>query len=93
MKRKKRIRVLISGLVQGVFFRDETKKKADEIGVFGYVKNLNNGKVEAVFEGNKEKLDKIISYCHNGPEAAIIDKVEIKEEKYKGEFREFKILR
>ena len=61
-----KIRVLISGRVQGVFYRAHTKKKADEIGLNGWVRNLDDGKIEAVFEGSKEKVDEMIKWCWEG---------------------------
>jgi len=91
MPDKTRVHLFISGLVQGVFFRANTAQKAEQLGLNGWVRNLPDGKVEAVFEGEKEKIDKIIEWVKEGPPLAKIDDVKIQEEKYKNEFNNFKI--
>jgi acylphosphatase len=88
---KVRAHVYVSGRVQGVFFRSETKEKADEYGVKGWVRNLPDGRVEAIFEGEKEKVDKIIEFCRHGPPGAIVKNIEIIWEEWKGEFKDFRI--
>jgi acylphosphatase len=88
---KVRAHVYVSGRVQGVFFRSETKEKADEYGVKGWVRNLHDGRVEAIFEGEKEKVDKIIEFCRHGPPGAIVKNIEIIWEEWKGEFKDFRI--
>ena len=62
-----RAHVRISGQVQGVFFRDSTRQKAEELGLAGWVKNLPDGRVEAVFEGPAEKVREMIRWCEEGP--------------------------
>lgn len=89
---KKRIHAYISGNVQGVFFRRDIKAKADELGVKGFVRNLEDGRVEAVFEGDSIKVDKIIEFCKNGPKFAQIKSVDARDETYSGDFKEFKIV-
>jgi acylphosphatase len=89
---KARVHVFISGLVQGVFFRWNTKKMADKLQLFGWVRNLPDGRVEAIFEGNKENIEKMIEWCKKGPSEAIVEKVEIIWEEYKSEYKEFKII-
>lgn len=92
MKNEKvRAHVFVSGLVQGVFFRDSTQKKAQTLGVFGWVKNLADGQVEAVFEGEKDAVLDLIEWSKRGPDSARVDSVEVKWEKYKGEFGSFTI--
>ena len=88
---KVRAHVLVSGRVQGVFFRYETRKRAREKGVTGWVRNTLDGRVEAIFEGEKENVDYMIEFCRRGPPAARVTKVEVRWEPYKGEFREFQI--
>ncbi|MEM3521916.1 MAG: acylphosphatase [Candidatus Bathyarchaeia archaeon] len=88
---KVRAHVYVSGRVQGVFFRLETKEKADDYGIKGWVRNLPDGRVEAVFEGEKEKVDKIIEFCRHGPPDAMVKNVEIIWEEWKGEFKDFRI--
>jgi acylphosphatase len=89
---KARAHVYVSGRVQGVFFRYETKERADELGVTGWVKNLPDGRVEAVFEGEREGVEKMIDFCRVGPPGARVTKVEISWEDYKGEFQSFSII-
>lgn len=89
---KARARVLISGLVQGVFFRSFTKEKADSLGVTGWVKNLPDGRVEAVFEGEKEKILKMLELCEQGPPSARVENIQVFWEEFKGEFGDFRIL-
>ena len=86
----KRVHVFIYGDVIGVFFRANTRDKAISIGLKGFVKNVSNGEVEAVFEGDDEAIKEIIKFCKN-PGFTKVNKVEIKEEKYKGEFKTFLI--
>ncbi len=88
----RRIHVLIYGLVQGVFFRDNTKKLADTLGIKGFVRNVNNH-VEAVFEGQDESIDEILKFCRKGPVGSVVKNIEVHEENYKNEFKDFKILR
>ena len=79
-----RIHVFISGLVQGVFFRAHTRRKAFELGLSGWVRNLADGRVEAVFEGPKEQVEEMVSWCHQGPPASQVEKVEEEVEETKG---------
>ncbi|MFA6446359.1 MAG: acylphosphatase [Candidatus Paceibacterota bacterium] len=80
----KRIHIFISGKVQGVGLRLSCKRKADESGVFGWVKNLHDGRVEAVFESDKKSLDKLLVWCMTGMEGAKVTAVEKHEEKVMG---------
>ncbi|MFP4115966.1 MAG: acylphosphatase [Candidatus Aenigmatarchaeota archaeon] len=85
-----RAHVFISGRVQGVTFRASTRRKAEELGVSGWVKNLSDGRVEAVFEGEKETVEEIVEWCHKGPSLAKVDGVEVGREEPRGE-RGFRI--
>lgn len=87
----KRVHILIYGEVQGVFFRDYTKKTADSIGVVGWVKNKSNGSVEAVAEGSKEQLDDFLEKCSCGPQTAEVVEVRRTWEEASGEFKGFEI--
>jgi len=89
---KTNVHVLISGRVQGVWFRASTKKKADELGIHGWVRNTSDGKVEAVFEGEKEKIDEMIKWCHIGPPLAHVEKVEVEKQIPTNAFKEFSIV-
>ena len=86
-----RIHALISGLVQGVFFRSETRRIAKSLNIKGWVKNLPDGRVEVMAEGEKDKIDKLIEFLKQGPPAASVDNVDVKIEDYKGEFEDFAI--
>jgi len=83
--------VFISGRVQGVFFRYETKRMAIRRGVSGWVKNLPDGRVEAVFEGEKNDVEAMVRFCHRGPPGAIVRDVKVFWEKPTGEFQGFQI--
>jgi len=90
MKRK---HCFFSGKVQGVFFRANTRDKAREKSVKGWVKNLKDGRVEAVFEGPEEKVADVIEFCRKNQPHARVDDVEIEEEEPTGEFESFRIKR
>ncbi len=81
----KRAHVIVHGKVQGVWFRAHTKGMADRIGVRGWVRNLPNGSVEAVFEGEDEKVEEMIKWCHTGSPMANVTKVEVEYEEPRGE--------
>ncbi len=88
---KKAVRLHISGTVQGVFFRRFIKDNADKLGVFGYVRNLDDGRIEIFIEGNQENVDNMIAICKRGPAHSNLRKVEEKEEKFQ-DFKDFKIM-
>ncbi|VVB96751.1 Acylphosphatase [uncultured archaeon] len=88
-----RVHVFVSGKVQGVFFRSGTKDKADELGLTGWVRNLLDGRVEAVFEGEDGNVEKMVEWCRKGPEYARVRAVEVIPEQYKGEFSGFLLRR
>jgi len=83
--------VYISGRVQGVFFRYETKRMALRRGVSGWVRNLPDGRVEAVFEGEKSDVEEMIRFCHRGPPGAIVRDVEVIWEQPTGDLKGFQI--
>jgi len=87
----KRVHVIVSGWVQGVFFRARTQREAEALGVRGWVRNLTDGSVEAVFEGTKEAVDTMLAWCRKGPSQARVDDVTITEEPYQGLFKDFLI--
>ena len=87
----KRAHVRIYGKVQGVWFRANTKEMADKLGIKGWVRNVPDGSVEAVFEGDDEAVEEIIKWCHHGPPLARVDKVEVSYEEPKGE-KDFRII-
>ena len=90
---KKRYHVYISGRVQGVFFRANTCKQARELALTGWVRNLPNGRVEAVFEGERENVEEMLSWCRTGTPPARVDHVDAEEEDTAGNFIGFEIIR
>jgi len=88
---KVRARVIVEGRVQGVFFRYHTQEAALRFEVKGWVRNRRDGTVEALFEGDKEKVDPMIQWCHRGPSEARVTKVHLNWEDYIGEFDDFSI--
>lgn len=88
---KKSVRLYISGTVQGIFFRQFVKDNAERSNVRGFVRNLEDGRVEVFIEGDNENVDKMIDICQKGPKHCKIDKVDIQEEKFQ-DFKEFKVL-
>ena len=89
---KARAHVYVAGRVQGVFFRTATQDEAASQGVTGWIKNRSDGRVEAVFEGEKDKVERLVDFCRHGPYDARVTKIEILWEAYEGEFRDFRIL-
>ncbi len=88
---KVRAHVFVKGRVQGVLFRAATREEARLRGVRGWVKNLSDGRVEAVFEGDRKKVEEMVEFCHYGPPAAKVSSVEVSWEEYTGEFKDFYI--
>ena len=86
-----RARVFVGGRVQGVFFRFETRELARGLGVGGWVRNRRDGRVEAVFEGEKEDVERMIELCRRGPSGARVTDVEVRWEEPTGEFEGFRV--
>jgi acylphosphatase len=91
MQKQVRAHAIISGRVQGVFFRVETQRAAERFGVFGWVRNRPDGSVEAVFEGEQQAVDAVLQWCHEGPNLAVVKNVEVKWLDFTGEFESFDI--
>ena len=89
MERKK---ILIYGHVQGVFFRTYIKKLAQELNLKGVVRNLPDGKVEIIAEGEGKNIKKLIDLCNKGPKTSQVKKIDVIEEKIKDEFKNFEII-
>lgn len=88
---KVRAHFFVGGRVQGVFFRSETRYEANHRNVTGWIRNLPDGRVEAVFEGERADVEKLIEFCRRGPPGARVTKVDVRWEEYTGEFRGFEI--
>lgn len=86
-----RVHLVISGRVQGVFFRSCTQDEATRLGLTGWAKNLPTGQVEVVVEGSQDRLDLLCTWCRHGPPAAHVDHVEFISEAETGEFSSFSI--
>ncbi|MFO8090697.1 MAG: acylphosphatase [Desulfatiglandaceae bacterium] len=89
---KKRLKLIIEGRVQGVWFRDSTRRQAVSTGVGGWVKNRADGKVEAVLEGDADSVDRLAQWCRQGPPGAGVTGVHEQEEPWTGEFDSFNII-
>ena len=80
-----RRRVVVSGRVQGVFFRDSVRRHALDRGLAGWVCNRDDGAVEAVFEGEPADVEELVAFCRSGPENATVESVEVSDEDPTGE--------
>ncbi len=88
---KKRVHVWIRGRVQGVFFRAYARDAAVKESISGWIRNLPDGRVEAVFEGDPENVDRMLAWCRGGSPLSRVDHLEVLEEIYVGEFDDFGI--
>lgn len=79
--------------MQGVYYRQNTAQKAQELGIRGWVRNLSDGRVESVMEGDEVKISKILDWCKQGPADANVSGVQLINEEYKNEFTAFDIVK
>ncbi len=86
-----RARVSISGRVQGVFFRDSARERAEQLGLTGWVRNLPDGRVEALFEGPSERVREMVRWCEQGPPHAAVEDVKTEFEVSKGDLTSFEV--
>ena len=89
----KRLHVLVTGTVQGVWFRESTRREAEQRGVTGWVRNLPDGRVEAVFEGPAHGVEAMAAWCQKGPPNAQVERVDVRAEEPTGEFPTFAVQR
>ena len=89
---KVRAHVFVSGRVQGVFFRQSTQFQAQSLNVKGWVRNLPDERVEAIFEGEEDAVKTMVNYSKHGPSAARVESIEVTYENYKAEFSDFETL-
>jgi len=87
-----RVRLFVTGRVQGVFFRQSLKAKSIQNDVFGWVKNLQDGRVECLLEGNEKNISILVEWANSGPANAIVENVEVHNEKFDNEFTKFDVL-
>jgi len=88
---KVRAHLFITGRVQGVFFRASTQEEAQRHGLTGWAKNLHDGRVEAVFEGEEKNVTSMIAWCQNGPPHAVVKDISVTVEEYQGEYVDFEV--
>ena len=88
---KLKAHVIISGRVQGVWFRASVKNKAEQLGINGWVRNTDNGNVEAIFEGNEKNIEEMLKWCSHGPSLAKVDNVEVTKQPASNEFDQFSV--
>ena len=89
----KRVHVLVAGRVQGVWYRASAARNASELGLTGWVRNLPDGRVELVAEGDAESVDALLVWCRRGPPLARVTGLDVREMAVTGEFTEFAVLR
>ncbi len=87
-----RVRLIIEGRVQGVWFRDSTRREATALGVYGWVKNQRDGTVEVVAEGPEDRVRELVSWCHDGPPGARVSRVHESHEEWQGRPKSFEIV-
>ncbi len=87
-----RVHLIIEGRVQCVWFRESTRREAVSLRLFGWVKNLPDGAVEALIEGPEDQVKELVSWCHEGPTAANVIRVHQNREDWQGEFNSFEIV-
>jgi acylphosphatase len=88
---KARVHIFVSGRVQGVFFRDHTRRWAVSLGLTGWVRNLGDGRVEVMAEGEKGNIEGLIANLKEGPPFASVENVDIAWEEFRNEFSGFRI--
>ncbi|HEY9073460.1 MAG TPA: acylphosphatase [Desulfobaccales bacterium] len=91
-KPKARVHVVVEGRVQGVFFRAATRDEARARGLAGWVRNLPDGRVEALFEGDRQIIDTMLAWCHKGPPYAYVDQIEEEWQPYLGDLMDFRVV-
>ncbi len=87
-----RVSLYIAGIVQGVFFRDFTRRQAQRLNIKGWVRNLPDGRVEAIGEGGEREIAEWLKRLRQGPPGSVVSSIEVRYETPTGEFSEFRIL-
>ena len=86
-----RARIRVTGRVQGVFYRQSTREMAEQLGLDGWVRNLPDGSVEGLFEGEEAAVNALVAWSRTGPPAALVERVDTLPDEYRGEFTGFSI--
>jgi acylphosphatase len=89
----RRVHVWVSGRVQGVWFRGATQRRMRELGLTGWVRNLSDGRVEAVVEGDSARVEDALAFLRRGPPGARVEQVEVRDEPAKGDLTDFELRR
>ncbi len=89
---KIRVHLIIKGRVQGVWFRDSTRREAVSLGVCGWVRNRRDGTVEVLAEGPEDRVRRLVLWCHQGPPYAKVSGISETQEEWQGEFTSFEIV-
>jgi len=92
MMENTRVRLIIEGRVQGVWFRESTRREAERLGVRGWVRNRREGTVEVLAEGPKENVRKLVDWCHHGPPSSRVMRVNETAESFQGEYGSFDVV-
>ncbi len=87
-----RVRVLVSGRVHGVAFRYFVREWASDLGVTGWVRNLADGRVEVLAEGDEERVDRLLDHLSEGPRLARVERLDVSREEFRGEYVDFRIV-
>ena len=90
--KQRRVHLLVSGKVQGVFFRQALKVVAKKNNVLGWVRNLKDGRVEAILEGDNKSINSVVEWTRIGPANSCVDDIEVSNEEFKNEFSTFDVL-
>jgi acylphosphatase len=88
-----RVHLVIRGRVQGVFFRGSAEDEATALGLTGWVRNCRDGTVELVAEGEESRIERLVAWCHQGPQGALVTDVDVLRETPTGEFTDFRVVR
>ena len=88
---EKRVHIYVSGIVQGVFFRANAVHKAEQLGITGWVKNLPDGRVELIAEGEADRVDRMVSWCKTGSPGSTVKRVDVEVLPCRDEFKGFRI--
>lgn len=91
MANEERAHVFVSGQVQGVSFRDATRQQADQLGLNGWVRNTDDNRVEAVFEGEPDAVSQMVEWCKSGPSSADVEDVSVENEVSSGDLSGFEV--
>jgi len=88
-----RIHLIVKGKVQGVGYRNNAKRRADQLGLRGWIKNLSNGSVEIIAQGSEKKIEEFVAWCQKGPIISTVEEVQIEKQEPDTDFWDFKVIK